>query len=140
MVTAVRSPGNSRPEAGADHAKVAAQLGQVPAVATKDADMHARLHDRVELAGHGEDQRGLAAAVGAENGHVLAGADGEVDVVEHDAVAARHINLAQGKKFNSFSSPVFSCHSEPSPARLNGLIPSSRDCMSDASSFIIPLG
>ena len=60
-----------------DDAEVLAQLRQVPAFAAEDAHPHSRLHDGIDLAGHGEDQRGLSAAVGAENGHVLAGADAE---------------------------------------------------------------
>ena len=82
-------------QARADHAEVAAQLGEIPAVAAEDADAHARLDDGINLAGDGEDEGGFSASVGAEDGHVLAGADGEIDVVEHDAVAAGHVDLAQ---------------------------------------------
>ena len=56
------------------------------------------LHDGIDLAGDGEDQRGLAAAVGAEDRDMLAGADAEVDVVQHDAIAARHVHVFQLEK------------------------------------------
>ena len=52
------------------------------------------LDDGVDLAGHGEDERGFAAAVGAEDGDVLAGADGEIHVVQDDAIAARDVDVA----------------------------------------------
>ena len=83
---------------GADHAEVAAQLGQIPALAAEDAHAHSRSDDGIELAGHGEDERGFSASVGAENGDVLAGADAEVDVVQHHAITARHVHVAQFKK------------------------------------------
>ena len=70
--------------------------------------LHAGLNDGIELAGHGEDERGFAAAVGAEDGDVLAGADGEVDVVQDDAVAARDVDVAQvgGTRSNCFASVI----------------------------------
>jgi hypothetical protein len=83
---------------GADHAEVAAQFGQVPAFAAKDAHVHLRPHHGVELAGDGQDERGFAAAVGTENGHVLARADAEMDVVQHHPLAARHVHPAQLKE------------------------------------------
>jgi hypothetical protein len=50
--------------------------------------------DGVELAVHGADEGGFAAAVGAEDGDVFAGLDGEVDVVEDDAVAGGYVDVA----------------------------------------------
>src|SRR6202042_706683 len=83
---------------GADYAKVAAKLGKVPTLAPEDADHHARLNDGIELAGHGENERGFAAAVGPENGDVLAGADAEIDVVQDNAIAARDVDRAHFEK------------------------------------------
>ena len=77
---------------------MAAQLGQVPAVTAEDADLHSREEYGVELACHGEDERGFAATVRAEDGHMLAGANSQVDVVQHHSIAARHIYVAQRKK------------------------------------------
>ena len=51
--------------------------------------------DGVALAGDGLDEGGFAAAVGAEDGDVLAGVDGEVDVVEDDVVAAGYVDVGQ---------------------------------------------
>jgi hypothetical protein len=94
VVTAVRSPGKLR----AHHAEVPAELGQVPALAAEDAHPHLRAHDGIDLAGHGHDQRRFAAAVRPQNGHVLAGADGQVHIVQHHALAARHVDRAQFEK------------------------------------------
>ncbi len=70
-----------------------AELGEVPAGAAEDADFHAFLHDGVEFAGHGADEGGFAAAVGAKDGDVFAGLDGEVDVVEDDLVAQGDVDV-----------------------------------------------
>ena len=102
-MTAVRSPGRSVPRRPAPTTpKWRRSWRKVPPVAAEDANTHAGLDDRVNLAGHGEDERGFAAAVGPENGHVLAGADGEVDVVEHDAIAAGHVDLAKLEELRCF--------------------------------------
>ncbi len=61
-------------------------------------DPHPRLDDGIDLAGNGQDQRGLAASVGAKDGDMLAGANGEVHVVENDAIAARDVNIPQFEK------------------------------------------
>ncbi len=108
----------------ADDAEVTAQLGQIPAFTAKDADAHAWLHDGVDLAGDGEDECGFSAPVGAENGNMLAGANAEVDVVKHDAVAARDIDLAQFEKFGAgLDGFHFDTRFPPLPARLNGSAP-----------------
>ena len=85
--------------AGADHAEVAAQFGEVPALPAEDAHDHSRLEDGIELAGDGQNERGFAAAIGTEDGDVLAGADSEIDVVEHDTVAAGDADVAEAKEF-----------------------------------------
>jgi hypothetical protein len=51
-------------EPGRHHAEVLAQLGQVPAFAAEDAHHHLWPHDGINLAGHGQDQRRLAASIG----------------------------------------------------------------------------
>lgn len=81
-----------------DDAEVLAELGEVPAMAAEDADVHAGLDDGIKLAGDGEDERGLAASVGAEDADMLAGADFEVDVVEDGAVAAGDVDLGEGEE------------------------------------------
>ena len=83
---------------GADHAEVATQLGEVPAIAAKDTDVHAGLNDGIDLAGDGENQRRLAAAIGAEDGDMLACADGEMHVMKDDAIAARDIHVGEFEK------------------------------------------
>ncbi len=80
---------------GAHDAEMLPQLGQVPAITAKDAHPHLRLNNRVDLTGNGEDQRGLAAPVGAQDCDMLAGAKGEVHVVEHDPIAARNVHVLQ---------------------------------------------
>ena len=82
-------------EFGGDDAEAFLELGEVPAFAAEDADLRLRLDNRVALAGDGLDEGGFAAAVGAEDGDVLAGVDGEVDVVEDDVVAASHVDVGQ---------------------------------------------
>ena len=81
-----------------DDAEVFAKLGEVPAGAAEDADfwhgMTGAGNGGVEFAGHGADEGGFAAAVGAEDGDVFAGLDGEVDVVEDNAVAEGYVDVA----------------------------------------------
>lgn len=81
-----------------DDAEVLAELGEVPAVAAEDADVHAGLDDGIKLAGDGEDERGLAASVGAEDADMLAGADFEIDVVEDGAVSTGDVDLGEGEE------------------------------------------
>jgi len=80
-----------------DDAEVFAKLGEVPAGAAEDADfwlgMFGARDGGVEFAGHGADERGFAAAVGAEDGDVFSGLDGEVDVVEDIAVAEGYVDV-----------------------------------------------
>ena len=64
----------------------------------KDADLRFRMDDGVALAGDGLDEGGLTATVGAEDGDVLAGVDGEIDVVEDDVVSAGYVDVGQMKK------------------------------------------
>ena len=45
-----------------------------------------------------EDQRGLSAAIRAEDRYMFAGADTEVDIVQHNAVSARHVYFAHLQK------------------------------------------
>ena len=85
-----------------------AELGKIPAGAAKDRDLGARLagfgvvsgsgDDGIKLAGHGADERGLAASVGAEDGDVFAGLDGEIDVMQDDAVAEGDVDVAHLEK------------------------------------------
>ena len=87
-----------------DDSEMFAELGEIPAGATEDGDFRAGLagfavvsgggDDGVKLAGHGADEGGLAASIGAEDGDVFAGADGEIDVVEDDAVAECDVDVA----------------------------------------------
>src|SRR5258708_40060556 len=76
-----------------------AELGEIPAAAAEDSDFRAGKagfgDERVEFAVHGLDEGGFAAAVGAEDGDVFAGVDGEVDVVEDDVVAAGYVDVGQ---------------------------------------------
>ncbi len=87
--------GGAAGEFGGDDAEALFEFGEVPAFAAEDADLRFRLDDGVALAGDGLDEGGFAAAVGAEDGDVLAGVDGEVDVVEDDVVAAGHVDVCQ---------------------------------------------
>jgi hypothetical protein len=77
---------------------VLAEFGEVPAGAAEDAyfgtGMGGAGDDGVDFAVHGADQGGFAAAVGAEDGDVFAGGDGEVDVVEDDGVAEGYVDVA----------------------------------------------
>ena len=54
--------------------------------------------ERVAFARDGFDQRGFAAAVGAEDADVFAGADLEGDVVEGGAFAAHDGDVVQGEQ------------------------------------------
>ena len=74
-----------------DDSEVFAEFGEVPAGAAEDADLGAGMaggrNGGVDFAVHGADEGGFAAAVGAEDGDVFAGLDGEVNVVEDGAFA-----------------------------------------------------
>lgn len=93
-----------------------AELGEVPAGAAKDLDLGAGLGcvcdvaggglDGVELAVHGADEGGFAAAVGPEDDEVFAGLDGEIDVVEDDAVSGGYGDVAEVEE-GRFSALVF---------------------------------
>ena len=106
-----------------NNAEVAAQLGQIPAFAAKDADEHSRLNDGIELASHGKNKRGFAAAVRTKDSDVLAGANAEIDVVQHHAVTASNIDcphFQEGLRID-FALAHVQMPGRPSPARLNGL-------------------
>ena len=91
-----------------DDAEVFAELGKVPAGAAEDEDFRAGLVgvgvvsggwlDGVELTVHGADEGGFAAAIGAEDGEVFAGVDGEVDVVEDYGVSGGDGDVAEVEK------------------------------------------
>jgi len=83
---------------GRDDAEALLELGEVPAGAAENADLGLRLGDWVALAGDGLDECGFAAAVGAEDGDVLAGVDGEIDVVEDNVFAASNVYVGQMQK------------------------------------------
>ena len=92
-------------EFGRDDAEALFKLGEVPALAAEDGDVSTRVvgvgvrpGDGVALAGDGLDEGGLAAAVGAEDGDVLAGGYGEVDVVQDMIVAAGYVDVVEFKE------------------------------------------
>ena len=89
-----------------DDAEVVAEVGEVPAAAAEDGDFGAGKagfwDERVELAVHGADEGGFAASVGAEDGDMFAGLDGEVDVVEDDAVAEGDVDVLHPKEWECF--------------------------------------
>ena len=81
-----------------DDAKVAAKLGEIPAVAAKDAQLGFGANERVEFAGEGADECGFAAAVGAEDDDVFAGLNGQGEIVQHDAIAECDVDVAHFQK------------------------------------------
>jgi len=89
-------------EFGGDYAETLFEFGEVPALAPEDADLGFRHDDRVALAGDGLDEGGLATAIGAEDGDVLARVDGKVDVVKDDVVAACHVYVCQMQERRHF--------------------------------------
>jgi hypothetical protein len=77
-----------------DDAEVGAELRDVPALTSEQAQLCGGRHDGVALAGDGFDQRRFAAAVGAEDGDVFAAGDAQREVVEDDIVAAGDADVA----------------------------------------------
>ena len=68
-------------------------------------------YNGITLAGYGLDQRRLAAAVWAEDGDVLVGADAQGEVVERDFLSAHHaqiVEVEQGRCAGHGTSSV--CH------------------------------
>jgi len=87
--------GGAAGEFRGDDTEALLEFGKVPALATEDADLRFRLGNWIALAGDGLDEAGFAATVGAEDGDVLSGVDGEIDVVEDDVVTAGDIDVGQ---------------------------------------------
>ena len=90
--------GGTAGEFGGDYAQALFEFGKVPALAAEDADAGFRLDYGVTLAGDGLDESGFSAAVGAEDGDVLAGGDGEGDVVEDGVAAASYVDVLEGEE------------------------------------------
>ncbi len=65
----------------ADDAEVGAEVEDVPVFLAEDAQAGFGLEQWIAFARDGFDERGFAAAVGAEDGDVLAGFDGEAEAV-----------------------------------------------------------
>jgi len=82
----------------ADDAEVFAELGEVPAGAAEDLDFHAGKDEGVDFAIHGANEGGFPAAIGAENGYVLACLDVEVDIVEDDAVSEGDVDIGHAEE------------------------------------------
>ncbi len=82
-------------EFGGDYAEALLQLCEVPAFAAEDADSGLGLRDGVALAGDGLDEGDLPQPLGPRDGDVLAGVDGEVDVVEDDVVATGDVDVGE---------------------------------------------
>ena len=97
-VTAGGLEGGAAGEFGGDYAEALFEFGEVPAFAAEDADAGSLLDYGVALAGDGLDEGGFAAAVGAEDGDVLAGGDGEGDVVEDGVAAAGYVDVLEGEE------------------------------------------
>ena len=81
-----------------DDAEVGAQLRNIPALPAKEPELRCGRDDGVALAGDGADERGFAAAVGAEDGDVLAVGDAEGDSVQDDVVAAGDRDIVHRKE------------------------------------------
>ena len=77
-----------------DDAEMGAKLRDVPAFASEQAELGGGGDDGVALAGDGFDERGFAAAVGAEDGEVFAAGDAKREVVEDNVVAAGDRDIA----------------------------------------------
>ena len=78
-----------------DHAQQGTEIEYVPALLAEDGHAGAFALERVALAGDGLDEGGFAAAVGSQDGDVLADADAEAEVVEDDLVAAHDGDVLQ---------------------------------------------
>ncbi len=79
---------------GRHHAEMSAKLRDVPTFAAEEAELGGGRDDGITLAGDGLYERGFAAAVGAEDGEVLAAGDAEGDGVKDDIVAAGDADVA----------------------------------------------
>lgn len=97
----VEPSGDRRALAGkfrGDDAEMGAELRDVPALAAEQPQLSGGRDDGVALAGNGLDQRGFAAAVGAEDGDVFPVGDAERDVVEDNVVAAGDGDVAHDEE------------------------------------------
>jgi len=84
-------------QVGGDDAKALAEFGEIPAGTAKKVDGGAGEGERVEFAGNGLEQGGLAAAVGTKDGKVLSRVEGEMDVVENGDAATGDVNVMERK-------------------------------------------
>ena len=75
-------------EVVADEAEVVAEVKYVPVGGAEDFERGFGAEQRVAFAGDGFNESRFAAAIGAEDGDVFAGVDGEVEAVEGAASAA----------------------------------------------------
>jgi hypothetical protein len=82
-----------------DDAEVLAELRDVPSGAAKQADAGFRSYDGIALACDGLDERGFSAAVGTEDGDVLASCDAEADIVEHDGFSTGYVDMLHVEEF-----------------------------------------
>jgi hypothetical protein len=71
-----------------DDAEMGAEIEDVPVFLAQDAQAGFRLKQRMAFARDRFDERGFAAAVGAEDGNVLAGFDREAEAVQGETRAA----------------------------------------------------
>jgi hypothetical protein len=89
-------------EIGRDNTEHLFEFGEIPALAAEEGDAGLRLacfgNQWVALAGDGLDEGGLTAAVGAQDGDVLAGMDGEIDVVKDNPLSAGDVNVVKIEK------------------------------------------
>jgi hypothetical protein len=86
-------------EFGRDDTEMGAELRDIPALAPEQEQLHFGHDDGVALAGDGANERGFAAAVGAEDGDVLALLDAEGKIVQDDVVAARDADVLHEEEF-----------------------------------------
>ena len=120
----IASLGVQRPFAGkigGDDAQPLAQLENLPAFPAENAHARARLRQGIAFTGHGFDQRGLAAAVGAQQSDVLSGGDAQGDIMKHNLKASRYRDIFQfQKRFASHENDfILGIERAPSRARIS---------------------
>ncbi|HKH98548.1 MAG TPA: hypothetical protein VJ999_05515 [Candidatus Sulfotelmatobacter sp.] len=76
-------------------AQAGAQVEHIPALFPENRHRRSLTNHRIAFARNGLDERGLAAAVGAEDGDVLIGADAQGEIVQSDLLAAHDAQVLE---------------------------------------------
>lgn len=89
----------------ADYADMRAKLENIPGILAENAKRTVVAQQRVTFAGDRFYECRFSAAVGAENGYVLASFDFEIDAIKGVAISAKDVNVCEAEERRGFRHP-----------------------------------